>query len=323
MILPRRTSTNDRFLGAAPATPCFVVAWTTGPDTTLDGVVRVAARRRASAGGWEEFDRWCDPRDGVERTLPGQDEWRARFGRAAEELANEPPARAAWEELRAFVGDSPLVVPDGASFRAWSAHLSGNARFDGPATSLSELAALLFPGKLAQRRENLLAVLVEPTHGTGTDAYGPADLELAIDELARRFLERDEGVLRIAVLALRHAWDGFGATDPEARSALGLALALVDRRALGSECAAQRSEPLGPLSALLATDAAIEDLIEDAEPRCTRELERWRDFEHLPADDPGAAPFHEDDARVLDDVFERRLPESFATPGSAPNDRAS
>lgn len=323
VILPRRTSTNERFLGAELHAPCFVVAWTTGPDTTLDGVVRLAARRRASSGGWEEFDRWCDPREGAQRTLPGQDGWRARFGRAAEELANEPPARAVWEELRAFVGARPLVVPDGASFCAWSAHLSGSATFDGTSTSLSELAALLFPGKLAQRRENLLAVLVEPTQGVGTDAYGPADLELAVDELARRFLERDEDVLRIAVLALQRAWAGLGATDPEARSALGLALSLVDRREPGSERTATRSAHPGRLAALLATDAPIEDLVEDAEPRCTLELERWRDFELIPADDPGAAPFHEDDARVLDDVFERRLPDSFATAGSAPSYRAS
>ena len=320
VILPRGSNHDDRFPATLLGPPCFVVVWTTGPDTTLDGVVRILAHRCARDGALEEFDRWCDPREGKDRVLPGQDAWAARFGRTAEELAAAPAARECWEALRAFVGESPLVVPDGARFRAWSKHLSGSASFPGTAGSLSELATLLFPGKLAQRRESLLAALVEPTHGEGTEAYGPADLELAVDELGRRFLERDADIQRIVLRALEHAHAGLGATDPAACRSLAFVLALVDQRERWTGRAGARAGSQGPLSALLRAEASIDDLLDEVVPRCSRELDRWREFEILPADDPGTAPFDPEDLRVLDEVFERHLPESF---GPARNYRKS
>jgi hypothetical protein len=121
------------------------VLWTSGPDTTLDGVVRILARRKNAAGDWERFDRWCDPRSGEARTLPGQDGWRARFGRGAEELRGEPAASAVWNAFTEFAGDHPIVVPDVLQFRSWSAHLAGRDASSTRTTGLSDVAALLFP----------------------------------------------------------------------------------------------------------------------------------------------------------------------------------
>ena len=41
--------------------PAFALLWTTGPDTTLDGVFRLLAMRLDAGGSWEVFDRTCDP----------------------------------------------------------------------------------------------------------------------------------------------------------------------------------------------------------------------------------------------------------------------
>ncbi|MBK7878449.1 MAG: hypothetical protein IPJ77_22565 [Planctomycetes bacterium] len=324
MILPRGMGSGEPFLQASLASPCFVVLWTTGPDTTLDGVVRLLARRRTSTGDWEVFDRWCDPREGSERSLPGMERWSARFGRDARALAGEGSASAAWAEFARFAEGAVLVVPDAAGFRAWRAHAGAGASSERALTGLAEIAGLLFPGRLAQRREHLLASLVEPTAGEGSDAYGPDDLNLAVDELARRFLEREEDVLRIAVQGFRNAWSGLAGTDPRARDALAIALALVDRRSQWSLREVARSPRLHTsLAALLEPEVPIEDLLEAVEPRCTRELERWKDLEVLPSDTLERAAFDPADRVVLDDVFERHLPATFATDGRAPNYRKS
>lgn len=321
LILPRGMGSNEPFLQASLAPLGFAVVWTTGPDTTLDGVVRVLARRRTAEGAWEDFDRWCDPRDGSERALPGMERWKERFGRGAAELAAEGSSADAWKALAAFLGDAVLVVPDGASFAAWDAHVGGRGRLANARTSLAEVAALLFPGRLAQRRERLLETLVEPTAGEGSEAYGPEDLALALDDLARRFLEREEDVLRVAVQGLRRAHAGLEATEPAARRALNLALTLVDRRATWSERGDARFD--GSLARLLEPEVPIEDLLEVVLPRCARELERWKDVESLPADALERAPFDPADLVVLDAVFERHLPATFATDGRAPNYRKS
>ena len=64
----------------------FGSLWTTGPDPTVDGVVRLLALRAAG----ESFDRRCDP--------DGQ--------------ADAASFDAAWPELERFLGAGPVVVPD-------------------------------------------------------------------------------------------------------------------------------------------------------------------------------------------------------------------
>lgn len=320
MIQPRATART--WLAADLARLSFVLIWTSGPDPTLDGVVRLLARRRTAAGTWEEFDRWCDPLAGVEHTAPDHVHLAARFGRSPAELAGAADARTVWRELRAFLGDGPLVAQDSASLRTWCAHLAGGDPDLPPTIGLSELAALILPGRLAQRREDALAALVEPTAGPGSDAYAPSDLALAVDELAQRFLGLDEDVLRVAVQGFRRAWHGLSAEDPRAAATLDLALSLVARREEWSEHGV-RGRVGVPLTALHDPEVPFEDLLDAQRPRCARDLDRWLALETLPPDLELAAPFHPADRTLLDQLFQEHLPKLLATRGGPPSYRRS
>jgi hypothetical protein len=320
VILPR--AALDRWLQADLARPCFALLWTSGPDPTLDGVVRVLARRRTVTGAWEELDRWCDPRAGTQHELPGQERWPARFGRGAAELAGLPAASALWDELREFLSGGALIVPESASFQAWCAHLAGRQPELPVLVGLAEMAALLHPGRLAQRREELLAQLVEPTAGAGSEAYAPADLALALDELVQRFLEREEDVLRVAVQGFRRAWSGLSTHEPRAAAALNLALSLADRRASWSERdGGARLDRR--LAALLEPEVPLEDLLESSSPRWARDLQRWNAFESLPAELEQPAPFAAADLELLERIFREHLPRLFVAGGAPPSYRAS
>ncbi len=293
----------------------FAIVWTSGPDPVTDQLVRVLARRRGVDGTWESFDRWCGWPKATPAEIARSIE---RFGEDARAVLDAPPAAELWRELRRFIGAGPLVVPDAASFHTWRAHFE-SAETPAPLLlGLTDVAALLFPGRLAQRRDALLGALVEPTQGAGPEAFGPDDLALATHELARRFLERDEDSLRLCVLALQRVWERFGVEDRCARHTLNLALSLVEQRDVWFEDAAPASARLGRrLQLLCASSPPLEDLIEVLRPGCAREMERWRTLEILPPDLDEPAPFASDDHALLDQLFKRHIPELFAAAGDS------
>lgn len=323
VIVPRATPTKPdaAWLESDLGQLGFALLWTSGPDPVTDQVVRVCARRRTPAGAWETFDRWCAWPKATPAQIARATE---RFGAEARAVLDAAPAAQVWAELRRFIGSGPLVVPDAASFHTWRAHFESAPTPAPLALGLTDLAALLFPGRLAQRREALLGALVEPTHGAAREAFGPEDLALATHELARRFLERDEDSLRLCVLALQRAWERFGTEDRAARNALNLALSLVEQRDVWFDDAAAVSARLGRrLQLLCASSPPLEDLVAVLRPGCAREMERWRTLEILPPDLDEPAPFAADDRALLDQLFTRHIPELFAAAGESGVYRAS
>jgi hypothetical protein len=229
------------------------VLWTTGPDTTIDGVFRVQALRRGADGAWQAFDAFCDPfprradgdtdadepvaRADADHAVQANARMVREFGVNGQDLAGRPPAEEVWPELARFLGAGPVLVLDAEAFDGWAAHLS-RARSGLPhAIGLCEAAALYVPGRLANRREELVADLVDaPERFSASDperpsprAIGPRDLLAAWAELATRFHEHTDEVLELFVAGCARAWHGLASTDARAAGRLALLLELFAR----------------------------------------------------------------------------------------------
>lgn len=275
--------------------PAFVVPWTTGPDPGLDALVRVQAIRPGErAGAWESLDVVCGPLDGSA----------ASRGLATIEAAS---AEDAWARLVEFVGALPVVAPDAEAHSAWHEHLTG--RESGASIGLDELAGLFLPGRLAGRREGLVALLAKDAPER---AFGPHELRGAAIELARRVHALDETSLRVMSAACTRAWRGLAATDPAAAARIGFALSLFDATSSWTNGACDGVED-GRLARFARDEHVLDDLLDDARPACARELERWSELQVVPADREGDMPFDDADLARLDEVFLRHLPASFAT----------
>ncbi len=300
--------------------PVFLVPWTTGPDPALDGVLRLQALRPGPLEGqWERFDVHCASRPEDEGA--GASARTAReFGVTRAHLAGAPAPERAWGALLEFAGPGPLVVPDTAVFAAWHAHL---ARGKPPACAgLSEVAALCLPGRLSLRRESLVPLLAPGAH---PQAFGPQDLRTALLELARRVHGLPEDVLRVLAASNTRAWRALAAVDPDAAARLGLCLALLDTPSAWSASDTLDFGGLedGRISRFARDDADFESLLEGLKPACARETERWADVPNLPPAREEELPFHADDLRIVDDVFQVHLPALFGAGGAPGPYRAS
>lgn len=279
--------------------PAFVVPWTTGPDPGLDALVRIQAIRPGDEPGtWDRFDSVCVPRDASAAAA-------LAFGVEAAELERAPPPEEAWAALCGFVGTLPTVVPDAEAFGAWHEQLTGRAT--GACIGLDELAGLFLPGRLAGRREGLVALFAADAP---EQSFGPHDLRVAAIELARRVHALDEPVLRVLAAACTRAWRGLAATDPASAGRLGLALSLLDATSAWAGDALPGVED-GRVARLARGEDPLEDLLDDARPACARDLERWSGLENVPADRESDMPFDPEDMALLDEVFERHLPAAF------------
>jgi hypothetical protein len=104
-----------------PPELAFVSLWVSGPDPSVDGLLRIEALRRSAVGGLSRFERYCNPFP--ERDEPAASARMVReFGVDSKELQAAPSGMEAWEELREFLGERALAVSDAESFRAWSSH---------------------------------------------------------------------------------------------------------------------------------------------------------------------------------------------------------
>ena len=307
----------------------FCSLWTTGPDTTLDSVFRLLAMRAGEAGeagAWRVFDETCDPFPSEQDASATATARMAReYGVTRAELAGAREAKDAWRAFVEFVGDGPVVVPDGEAFVTWWEHLSGAVGSAPACIGLDELASLFTPGRLAGRRGALVKALLPSASGPPR-AIHPPELQAALGELTRRVLARDPRVLEVLAFGLGRAWSELRATDERAAERLALALTLLERPSAW----AGASNDLFPAAGELADGALSEaaaaagrepPALEDLQPRCAVVYEDWGGFSTVPPYSEAPTPFDAADERLLDDLFRVHLPGQFRDdqPG-APDD---
>ena len=300
--------------------PVFASIWTTGPDPTSDGALRLHALRRQDDGTWERFDRYSDP-------FPNRDESLSAAGRRAitefgvrtEDLEGQPTARELWDSFKEFLGGGTLIVPDKAEFSAWSEHLAGSTELELAVVGLAETAALLLPGRLATRRSELAHELISPdiaAERASARAILPEDLQAALAELLRRFHQNGEGITAVAAHGYARAWAGLAAQEPEAAATLARTLTLIERPSLWCESAAG-ALPLGSelkdgaLTYALAQDVEDDELTFLFEPRWAEVGDAWKRHKALPPKPLGHLPFEAEDRALINDVFEVHLPHVF------------
>jgi len=311
--------------------PTFALFWTTGPDTALDGVFRLLAMRLDADGRWEVFDRTCDP---FPRKSSGSDPSRGsatarmarEFGVHRGDLSEAVPLEDAWTEFCAFLADSPLVVPDAASFVDWCEHLCGahGVVGEGPGPhviGLDELSALLFPGRTAARG-GLVTTLLRDPHTGPPEALHPPQVHAALGQLVARFLALPAEARGLVAEGYRQTCGYLRATDPQAASRLGLALALVEypsrwARSTGELFQLDELDDGGLSGASSSTDWGA--TLEALGPRAAEVSADLAEVEILPPDPATPAPFDEDDEALIDDIFRVHLPAVLAQDlGGAP-----
>ena len=104
--------------------------------------------------------------------------------------------RAIWTDFERFAAGSLVVAAHAQTFEAWAAHLAGRRTGLPAVCGLSDVAALLFPGRLAHRRENRVLEFCASDPERARDAEPtPENVREALGELTRRFLALDDAVI--------------------------------------------------------------------------------------------------------------------------------
>jgi len=297
----------------------FCALWTTGPDTLLDGVFRFLALRPEKGGGWEVFDQWCKPFDAQSETDSAATARMAReYGVTHRELEQAAPTAEVFAAFRAFLGDAAVIAAEGRVFENWFEHLAG-ARGSAPdCVGLSEVAALLFPGRLANLREDLaLALLPGDAHDGPPRALQPTHVQRALVELVSRFHGLDEDILKVAARGFAKVWEGLAGPDPDAARRLAFALALVEHpagwsRSTGELFSSGIDLAEGRLGAAYTGDSSAQTWLDELSPKCARMAERWGKLKPLPPSSEDPVLLDETDLRLLDDLFQVHLPALFA-----------
>ncbi len=321
---------------ALPSRAAFAALWVTGPDPALDGAFRLLGLRRSPSGeGWERLDRFAAPfpESGSEAATARM---RREFGVTGEDLAGAPPAAEIWPEVRRFLGEGPVIVPCASVFRAWRDHLTGRPERSPAILGLDELTWLLFPGRRARRGELAAWEWLEPgERPASAAALEPEGLRRATIAAIGAFLERDPEAIEVAALGFFAAWAGLHREgQAEVASWLALALSLVEHpsawagreEGLFDLHPALRDGALGELSSDRSAGEAAEALgvlLDELQPAWQRGRGPWLSTQPVPTRSEEPAPFHSDDRRTVDDVFQVHLPTLFADGGasSAPSYR--
>ncbi len=309
-----------------PPRPVFAVLWSTGPDPGLDGLLRLQAIRTGEGG--ERFDRWCAP-SSSEGDDPGRDgRVSADFGAAALEAEPDGEAAEIWREFAEFAGKRLVVVADGESFEAWASFLSGRPLGGQAVCGLTEAARLLFPGRLAHRREELVAELcaTDPSRPSPL-AVGPEELREALGELVRRFLELEPDVLGTIARTLHTAWRALWTSDTLGARRVENVLSLVEHveswldrsRSPRFQIEALRD---GRLSTCAADRTDLGAVIEAFTPRWSVEAAAWSACEPVSPIGQGEQAFAREDLEAIDALFEEHLPAIFAEETGTPPESA-
>jgi hypothetical protein len=292
----------------------FVVLWATGSDTALDGVFKVEALvRHAPDEPWRAFEALCKPEADSDPVASAR--MAAEYGVDARQMAEAEPVREVFERLAGHLAGCTVLTADAEGFEAWWNHHLAPLEAP-PSVGLSEVAALFLPGRLALRREELVADLA----GGERRALRASQVQAAFVELATRVHALPREVLHLCVHGLVQAWRGYAACDDSAAARLRLAIAVLDRveRWSGGGGLDFAAPPSGVLSALAREEAELPELVAACAPRCSTDVPRWRELAPLPPrhEPDEERPMLEEDLARLDEVFEVHLPRAFAVDGA-------
>ncbi len=290
----------------------FVTLWYSGEDPTLDVLLRLQAIRPGEVSSeWEHFDVWCDPGEAL-REDPRRDELlerlTERFGTLPAGL--EGQAEEAWRDLADFIAGHLVVSPDRAAMESWAAFLGGGFDAVPPSVGLSDVAALLFPGRMAHRGSALAADLTSGERAS-EEALTPDDLRLALTELVARIGGLEDDSLSTIVSCWQAAWVGLCAEDHEAGAALERVLQLVGCPSAWATGARAEQLEDGRLARLVVEPEELSFLVDDLVPRWSAEREAWNGLEPLPPARESALPFHPEDEAACEVVFREHLPTLF------------
>ncbi len=294
---------------------CFASLGVTGPDTTIDGVVRFSALRRDALGMSFEA------RELVARPFDRDDDGSlsraaAKFALELDDLALAPSARDSWREFASFVGRGPLIVPIADEFRAWCEHLEGTAANLPKIVGLDQIATVLLATRANVEHDAELA---------------PREVARRLGSIVGRFLGLDRASLRLALSSWLATWHAVSSVDEELAETLRVILQLIEHpsRWTGA-CEAREFESA---SDGLASDAT-RDLAPDRAADAVRDQvdalrPRWAVFadlldldEPVPVHFDTEAPLSESDRNLVDDVFRIHLPALAASRGSTLTYRA-
>ncbi|MEM9802783.1 MAG: DEAD/DEAH box helicase, partial [Planctomycetota bacterium] len=322
-----RNADEDASSRAAPLRAQFacVVVWSTGVDTRVDKIVRLAAVRPSKGGDWDSFERLCSGANEDPALGPRLAE---DFGLDVRTLDSAPGVDEAWRELREFVGERPVVTHDGPLLEAWAGALDDVVR-DGRApiavVGLDDVASLVEPGHLTSLGSTqLIEALVESSLVPQPPAaIQPPHVLTALAELVARF--RDLGPLAHALCARSwgYALDGLRGEDATAARRLRQVLDIVDRPSTWGGDAPHFAD--WRLVDGVLEEADVDALDEDdplalLDPAVARVADDAEATGKLSANTEDAAPFVDDDLALLDDVFRIHLPALFAPDGARRED---
>lgn len=238
---------------------------------------------------------------------------------------DEAEAVDAWRRLREFVGERPLVVPDGPAFGRWGRTLDAEADLRpglNVVLGLDELTLLLEPGPLAGLAADELArwcMDAELAPAEGDDLL-PPHLLAVIAELVARFAELGPAAHAVALHGWSRAHSMLLAVDRPAAARLAVALDLLDRPATwtgGAALVDAKRVPDGLLRAALGDEVEPDDPLAPLSPAVAEEARLFGEEPPLPPEAQDAAPFLDEDVALLDEIFKEHLPALFDPGASA------
>ncbi len=233
------------------------------------------------------------------RALRGSTE----FTSSAEEAASD-----AWRRFERFCRDATLVVASREHFDAWSSHLHGSAHSHLASVGIDEVHSLLFPLRHRRRAPSL---------------DDPLALREALADLWRRFERLPSDVHGFVAACWTSSWRRLTESAPSTAVALARVCALLDRPQLWCGRLELRAELL---------ERAQEEPPENSDsgawstagfvrPRWADVGAQWRTFPTVAVTGESSEPLSVDDLALVDELFERKLPELFARNDGAPSYR--
>ncbi|MEO6711057.1 MAG: DEAD/DEAH box helicase, partial [Planctomycetota bacterium] len=309
----------------------FAQLWISGPDPSVDGLVRIEALRRNAQGDFDRFERWSNP-------FPSRAEPAAsarmvhEFGVESSDLERASSGAEVWAEFADFVGERALVVLDAEMFGAWAAHFEGRGEKDRCVLGLSEFAAQWMPGRPGVSRENLVRQLLGSVRArTPPGAISARDLQSALAELIARVLELDPLALRLAAAVCICLLQRLREVDVHAARRFELSLSLIERpsRFLSGSTRlfdAQRAPRDGGFGMGLEADELSDPAeaarlwIDELEPAWSQASDARESSVPITTDDE--KPFEARDLELVDDIFQVHLPAISAEDGEVLRYRA-
>ncbi|HUR28173.1 MAG TPA: helicase C-terminal domain-containing protein, partial [Planctomycetota bacterium] len=308
----------------------FVQLWTSGPDPSVDGLVRIEALR-CDGETLERFERWSNPFPGGAEPAASARMVR-ELGVQSRDLEQGVSGEVAWAELAAFVGRSSLVVLDAEVFAAWSAHFEKRAS-ERCVLGLAEFSAQWLPGRLASSKEGLIPRLLGSNREhRAPNAISAGDLQSALAELVARVHELEPAALRLAAACCVTIARKLREADETAARRFELGLALVERPSRflrGTTRLFDAARATGDGGFALALDAreladpfeVVRGAIDALQPAWAPRGEAARE-ENVPITTDEDKPFDARDLELVDDVFQVHLPAIAAEDGEALRYRA-